>query len=309
MSKQKLITVAGLVAAVAAATAGQIGALDAKAALYVTMIGAVFAAVGGAISKFLEANIYVTLTGVGVAVFGVLMGAGDLIGTKWAQIAGIAGAALTAMGKSLFGWDDDSSGQSASRGGVSFLLAGALLFGAMTQTACWGGGQATRARRIIEQLDNNAIAARESQLALGQLVALKLIQPATAQGVGAKVETFRAANKQLIEFFDQPGFKAVDADGKVTITLTPANKEQARTLVNGLITAGQAIVADQSLFPRLSPESRAAFSALIAAAGTTAQSLLDLVNSLKATNKATAISIPAADWQLFQHAKEVQFGY
>lgn len=174
MSKQKLITVAGLVAAVAAATAGQIGALDAKAALYVTMIGAVFAAVGGAISKFLEADIYVTLTGVGVAVFSVLMGAGDLIGTTKAQIAGIIGAALTAIGKSLFGWDDDSSGQGAARGGVSFLLMGALIFGAMTQTACGNATTLERVGATVVQVSKAITAEAASLRAAGLLTPAKL---------------------------------------------------------------------------------------------------------------------------------------
>jgi hypothetical protein len=192
----------------------------------------------------------------------------------------------------------------------TLLLVSLLAFSALTQTACWGGSNASRTRKIIEQLDNNATATRESQLALSQLLSLKLINTTTAGAIGSKVDAFRAANAQIIAFFDQPGFKTTTPDGKVVITIAPANKDQATTLINTLIATGQAIVSDQNLFPKLSPESRAAFSALIAAAGSTTKSLLDLVNGLKATaGKTTTISIPAADWRVFERAREVQFGY
>lgn len=106
MGKQKIVTVLGVIAAVASAILAQIDVISAKWGAIIALVGALAAASGGAITKFIESTKLVTIIGVLVAVSGVLAGAGDLIGAQYAQYAAIVGTALTAIGKSLFGWED-----------------------------------------------------------------------------------------------------------------------------------------------------------------------------------------------------------
>lgn len=280
MTKQKIITIAGVIAAVAAATAGQIGAIDPKAALYVTLIGAVFAAIGGAISKFLEANIYVTLTGVGVAVFGVLMGAGDLIGTTKAQIAGILGAALTSMGKSLFGWDDDNSGgQGAARGGVSFSMIGALMLGALSQTACGNATTLERVGATVVQVSKAITAEAASLRAAG------LLTPAKLDALDRKAKAIEVSAQALQSYLNSlPGVNATNKAevlSKIGETLSlvsglaqntevvglPPDNLFVKILTFGNITLQNAAIAIAALNPPSSKSARGAIGTQTAEPG------------------------------------------
>ncbi len=139
--KQKIVTWLGVISAVASAIAGQVGTLNPKTALYIVLAGSLAAAIGGALAKLVESSVFVTVIGVGVAACGVLAGAGDLIGTGKAAVIAIIGTALTAIGKSLFGWGDNDSpnGGPTAPGGFQWLLTFALLGTALTATACdWG---------------------------------------------------------------------------------------------------------------------------------------------------------------------------
>lgn len=179
----------------------------------------------------------------------------------------------------------------------------------LTLTGCWGKNDASTTRKVIEQLDNNALAAREIPTALSELLRLKLIQPATARSFGVKSEAFRAANKTIVDFFDAPEFKTVNADGSVTITLTPAGKIKAEDLANGLVATAQAIVNDKALFAGLTDSQRTSLTALFSAANNTAQTFIKLVRGLKVTPGKVTILIPAADWKQFEHAREVVYGF
>lgn len=107
MTRQKLITILGVIAAVASAILAQVEVISASTGAIVALVGALAAAAGGALTKFIEGTKAVTVIGVLVAVAGVLAGAGDLVGDKYAQYAAILGTALTAIGKSLFGWESE----------------------------------------------------------------------------------------------------------------------------------------------------------------------------------------------------------
>lgn len=174
---------------------------------------------------------------------------------------------------------------------------------------CWGKKNASTTRKVIEQLDNNAIAAREIPTSLSELLRLGLIQPATARSFGAKSEAFRAANKAIIDFLDAPEFKAANPDGSVTITLTPAGKIKAEELANGLVVTAQAIVNDKALFTNLTDSTRTSLTALFSAANNTAQTFIKLVRALKVDSKKVTIRIPAEDWKQFQHAREVAYDF
>lgn len=126
MFRQKLLTYLGAITAVSAAIADHIDKISHTTALWITLLGAVAMAAGGAISKAMESTLTVTVIGVLVAAFGVLAQAGNLIGDKWAQIAVIVGAALTAIGKSLFGIGEGDAG--ATTGGFSPRFGALLLF-------------------------------------------------------------------------------------------------------------------------------------------------------------------------------------
>lgn len=228
---------------------------------------------------------------------------------KTATAAAVGGILAAAMYLKQSPLPSDSPPDSSGGTGSTFRLSLALFLlipFVVSQSACWGGKTASSTRKVIEQLDNNAIAAREIPMALSELLNLGLIQRPTARSFGEKSEAFRAANKQVVDFFDAPEFKTVNADGKVVITLTPAGKIKAEELSKNLVAAARAIVADKSLFTNLTDSTRASLSALFSAAGNTAHSLIKLVNALKVSQgKTTTIVVPADDWRIFQHAKEV----
>lgn len=136
MFRQRILTALGVIIAISGAIAGHLQSISPTAALWVILAGALATAAGGAITKYLESNRAVTVTGVLVAVLGVLGQSSNLIGNKWAQVAVIVGAAFTAIGKSLFGWTDDEPviGSGLRSGGAISLV---LIFGLVfISTAC-----------------------------------------------------------------------------------------------------------------------------------------------------------------------------
>lgn len=282
----------GIVAGLVAVTVGAIGKglIEAKGTALLTALGVVVA-VSAAIVSFTDVQ--------------------TVLSPRVLAFITHAGAIAAALGKGLMGSGDDppsSGGTGGTRNAFAFLLLCLVL--PVSQSACWGGKTATSTRRIIEQLDNNAIAAREIPTALTELLNLGLIQGQTARSFGVKSEAFRAANRQVIEFFDQPEFKTVNAEGKTVITLTPAGKIKAEELAKNLVATARAIVADKSLFTNLTDSTRASLSALFSAAGNTADSLIKLINALKVSQgKTTTITIPAGEWRQFQHAKEMTHGF
>lgn len=187
-----------------------------------------------------------------------------------------------------------------------FALAAVIV---LPLSGCWGKKDASTTRKVIDQLDNNAIAAREIPAALSEMVRLGLIKPDAARSFGAKSDAFRAANKTLIDFFDSPEFKTKNADGSMTITLTPDGKIKAESLASGLVATAQAIVSDKALFANLSDTSRASLNALFSAANNTAQSFIKLVTALKDSSGKVSIVIPAEDWKQFEHVMEVSYGF
>lgn len=309
MDTGKLISTLALIGSVATAVAVPLA--DIKP-VYGTVAG-LGAAVVGAIGKGLidvKGTSLLTALGVIVAVSAAIVNFADVQTILSPQVLSVithVGAIAAALGKGLMGGSDDPPVGGAGGGTKSaFALVLVCLVLPVSLSGCWGGKTASSTRRVIEQLDNNAIAAREIPTALSELLTLGLIQRPTARSFGEKSEAFRAANKQVIDFFDQPEFKAVNADGKVVITLTPAGKVKAEELSKNLVATARAIVADKSLFTNLTDSTRASLSALFSAAGNTADSLIKLVNALKVSQgKTTTIIIPADEWRQFQHAKEV----
>ena len=98
----KVISILGVLTAVAFAIAPQVDAVSPQLAPWLMLVGTVAAAISGALLKFGAKNIYVTFIGVGVAVASVIAGAADVLPVNVVSVAGIVGTALAAMGRSLF---------------------------------------------------------------------------------------------------------------------------------------------------------------------------------------------------------------
>lgn len=109
----KWVSALGVVAAVCAAIAMQVGALDAKIGAWVSLAGVVAAAAGGAIVKYQGQGSWQTGTGIIVGVAGVLSSSQGPIPSKASAIISIIGAAFAAFGKSLFNWE--GNGQNSSQ--------------------------------------------------------------------------------------------------------------------------------------------------------------------------------------------------
>ena len=107
----KAISILGLVAAVGTALAGQLGAINPKYGLLAMGVAAVASAAGGALTRYLNQNVYVTATGVIIAVAGALAGFTDVIGDNLAQVVAILGTAAAAVGGTL--WPNLFGGDSA----------------------------------------------------------------------------------------------------------------------------------------------------------------------------------------------------
>lgn len=121
----QIISVLGLLATIATAITAQVTAINPKFGAWVMLAGALAAAAGGALSKYLSAGPVATALGVIVAVSGVLAMATGVIPAGYAQIIAVIGTAAAAAGKSLFGWTGDGDGGTPSGtsgyGGSSML--------------------------------------------------------------------------------------------------------------------------------------------------------------------------------------------
>lgn len=98
----KIISILGVVAAIALAVAGQLEAINPKWGVLAMAIAAVASAAGGALSKFTGGNYAVTGLGLVVAVTSALLGFEGLLGVGTAQILAILGTAAAAAGKALW---------------------------------------------------------------------------------------------------------------------------------------------------------------------------------------------------------------
>lgn len=134
---QPIISLLGVVAAVAFSVAPQFEVVNPKTAAYLTLIGTAVSAASGALLKFGGQNKLVTILGVALAVVGVGAGAVDLLPSNIVFVLTIAGTVIAAVGKSLFGWDapEPSAGPTTApfKAIAGFLLVGSLAGGF---TAC-----------------------------------------------------------------------------------------------------------------------------------------------------------------------------
>lgn len=168
---QKIISILGVIASVLFAVTPQFSDIQPKTAAWLSLIGTVATAVGGALHRYGANNIYLTVVGVLVAALSVLAGAGDLLPANVVFVLSVAGTAVAALGKSLFNIGNDKDDNdvigSTLRGLLLLAVVGlsswavvgcARVKGAETavytaQTlAAWQGVQA-----VVVVLDNNDV--------------------------------------------------------------------------------------------------------------------------------------------------------
>ena len=108
MTKAKIISILGVIAAATMAVAPQFTSMSPKTAQWILLAGALATAIGGSLTSHLADRIWPTVIGAGIAGSSVLAGATGLLPSRWVFIAGVAGTVLAALGRSLFGWMDSS---------------------------------------------------------------------------------------------------------------------------------------------------------------------------------------------------------
>ena len=105
----KIVSALGLIAAIAAASAAQFGAINAKWGLIVTFLGAMASALGKALVAQ-SSHWVLTVLGISIAVATVVASQADLFGPEVVRLAGSVGALLTALGKGFGDWWGGSGG-------------------------------------------------------------------------------------------------------------------------------------------------------------------------------------------------------
>lgn len=112
MNVGKLVSVLGLITALAGAASAQFGAIKPVYGLIVTFIGAMASTLGRAIVTQ-TGHWVLTVLGILVAIFTVVASQVDLFGPEVIRVSGSIAALLTALGKGFTDWwkgDDDGSG-------------------------------------------------------------------------------------------------------------------------------------------------------------------------------------------------------
>lgn len=249
---QKIISILGVVSSVLFATAPQFTSLQPKTAAWLTLLGTVATAASGALAKFGASNIYITVTGVCIAILSVLGGAGDLIPENLTFVLTVAGTAIAAFGKSLFNIDkgDDDSNTINPRfsGWVLILGLGAMV---ATSTAC------DKSKEFVKTLDRvsgyvgTGLDLTENQVRAGKLDK----DPALA--ITTALITINEINGQLIV----EAKKYVSPDGK-TLTLDAAGKTKLLTIVKSSQDVAIGLLANPT-FTALPTETRNKYIKLI----------------------------------------------
>lgn len=231
---QKVISILGVISSMLFAVAPQFSSLQPKTAAWLILVGTVATSASGALIKFGNGNIYITVTGVAVAVLGVLAGAGDMIPEQISFAIGVAGTALAALGKSLFGWGDDSSDDDSSifkGNGLPVILIGLLAIGA-TQTACTSDKEYAKTLDRVSGYVGSGLALVDRQTSTGEM------SKETGYVIANSLNQINELNGQLIteskKYISPYGQKLqLTVDGKTKIlTLLASSQKIANDLVS-----------------------------------------------------------------------------
>jgi hypothetical protein len=261
----KALSILGVVAAVAFAVAPNFTSINPKIAAYLTLIGTAVSAASGALVRFGAGNRYLTAIGVAVAVLSVVAGAADLLPEQVVQVLTVVGTALAAIGKSLFGFEAEEGGN--YQAAILLPLIGLLAL---------GSASCDRSKQLAASTDRVAgyvaagLAIVDRQTTTGEMT------PETGIAIVTTLRVVNTLNANLItegkKYLDNNGNLRLDGDGQQKLLAILATSQSTiQTLIN------------DPRITKLSPESRAKWSALTNDLGQTISVIAELVKTAKVT--------------------------
>lgn len=267
---QKIVSILGVVASVLFATAPQFSTLQPKTAAWLTLLGTVATAASGAISKFGERNIYITVTGVLIAVLSVVANAGELIPANITFILTVAGTAIAAFGKSLFniGTDPNSDGDDQPKY-TNYMIPVLLLGLAGSTAACDKSTEYAKTLDRVAGYVGTGLDLVEYQVGTGQLAKDPAIAITTA------LITVNEINGQLIIETK----KYISADGK-SLNIDQAGKDKLLAIVNSSRNVATSLIANPS-FASIPDDKRQKYIILINEITATIDVVGQLINTVK----------------------------
>ena len=272
---QKIISILGVISAVLFATAPQFTAIQPKTAAILTLIGTVATAASGALIRFGISNIYVTVIGVLIAVISVLAGANDIIPGNVVTVLTIAGTAIAALGKSLFGIDKDDDdndsgnsviGSSLRNSGFGLIL---LILAASSLTAC------DKDREFVKTMDRAAGYIQTGLDLVEYQADNNQISPESAIVITSALQAVNTVNGELIA--ETKNY--LSEDGK-SLKLNTASKAKLLAIVESSKNVAINLLSNPQ-FTSLPEDKRVKYTVLIRELTATIDVVGQLINAVK----------------------------
>lgn len=272
---QKIISILGVISAVLFATAPQFTAIQPKTAAILTLIGTVATAASGALIRFGISNIYVTVIGVLIAVISVLAGANDIIPGNVVTVLTIAGTAIAALGKSLFGIDKDDDdndsgnsiiGSSLRNSGLGLIV---LILAASSLTAC------DKDREFVKTMDRAAGYIQTGLDLVEYQADNNQISPESAIVITSALQAVNTVNGELIAETKNH----LSEDGK-SLKLNTASKAKLLAIVESSKNVAINLLSNPQ-FTSLPEDKRVKYTVLIRELTATIDVVGQLINAVK----------------------------
>ena len=272
---QKIISILGVISAVLFATAPQFTTIQPKTAAVLTLIGTVATAASGALIRFGISNIYVTVIGVLIAVISVLAGANDIIPDNVVTVLTIAGTAIAALGKSLFGIDKDDDdndsgnsiiGSSLRNSGLGLIV---LILAASSLTAC------DKDREFVKTMDRAAGYIQTGLDLVEYQADNNQISPASAIAITSALQAVNTVNGELIAETKNH----LSEDGK-SLKLNTASKAKLLAIVESSKNVAINLLSNPQ-FTSLPEDKRVKYTVLIRELTATIDVVGQLINAVK----------------------------
>lgn len=270
---QKIISILGVISAVLFATAPQFTAIQPKTAAILTLIGTVATAASGALIRFGISNIYVTVIGVLIAVISVLAGANDIIPGNVVTVLTIAGTAIAALGKSLFGIDKDDNdsgnsiiGSSLRNSGLGLIV---LILAASSLTAC------DKDREFVKTMDRAAGYIQTGLDLVEYQADNNQISPESAIVITSALQAVNTVNGELIAETKNH----LSEDGK-SLKLNTASKAKLLAIVESSKNVAINLLSNPQ-FTSLPEDKRVKYTVLIRELTATIDVVGQLINAVK----------------------------
>lgn len=272
---QKIISILGVISAVLFATAPQFTAIQPKTAAILTLIGTTATAASGALIRFGMSNIYVTIIGVLIAVISVVGGASDIIPGNVVTILTIAGTAIAAVGKSLFGIDKDDDDNDSGNSVIGSSLRGsglgliALILATSTLTAC------DKDREFVKTMDRAAGYIQTGLDLVEYQADNNQISPESAIVITSALQAVNTVNGELIAETKNH----LSEDGK-SLKLNTASKAKLLAIVESSKNVAINLLSNPQ-FTSLPEDKRVKYTVLIRELTATIDVVGQLINAVK----------------------------